>query len=317
MKKVITYIIFCTAIFNFSYSQTTDFLKYSNYVNTAELNIISNKLSLACLYYDSAFNIFSDPRAVDLHNGILCAKNIDDTSYCRKFINLMITNKSLKPDYYSKIKVKSFLTKEQKNQIKNNYQKRINSDTYKLLCDLCKKDQAIRTRKNYLIFPEKIREVDSLSRIQYFNSSNNTIYPEYETLDYPWDERKDYILMFHWSQKWSDVDSIYISAVRELKLNAHAYGFFSDTRRGVEFYNSDYGLVVYIQYKNKKKRISRSVEHINKINNKRSELGLECYEDYLKKIEYFEQNKQYCFPITGYIAIITGPVGKEMINEMN
>jgi predicted metallo-beta-lactamase superfamily hydrolase len=87
-----------------------------------------------------------------------------------------------------------------------------------------------------------------------------------------------------------------------------------DLKRGLQFFNSNYTLITHIQYRNKKKLITRTSEQIKNSNKKRFEIGMESYGDYQNKVVFFKNNKQYCFP-TGNTKILFGGKGAKKAFE--
>ncbi|HPX76235.1 MAG TPA: hypothetical protein PLW77_06620, partial [Bacteroidales bacterium] len=97
MKKVITYIIFCTAIFNFSYSQnnytqldsiilfynSNDSIgKYYKYVYKAEDYIMKGNFEKAAETYEKAFTYIDIPFLQDLGNAKECEMNSRKNEEC-------------------------------------------------------------------------------------------------------------------------------------------------------------------------------------------------------------------------------------------
>ena len=55
---------------------------------------------------------------------------------------------------------------------------------------------------------------------------------------------------------------------------------------------------------NKIRYIQFSPENITEIDKRRAEIGLESYEEYVKKIEFFMKHKEYCFSMFYYKAYV-------------
>ena len=315
-KSLISFLI----IFLFSdvYSDNRSiFLDYCKNTNQAELCIVSNELDNAISYYDAAFSLVEKPLAKDIHNAIICAKNIKNLEKCKGFTKLMIEVKALNPKYYNKHGLKKYLSSKDKKKIKEKYKEKLKNEDYKFFIRLRKDDQAIRKNKNYNYHRAKINTVDSLNYIKYSDFVNANYFPGEDLMvNYPYGLREDDVMIRHWFQKRYDVDDLILNAVENLHILNYNFGDLYDLKKGTIFYHSKYGTTLYVQYKDKRKLVSRSDEEIEEINKSRAEIGLDTYQNYIKKIDFFEKNKEYSYLEGYHVFIISGSAGEDAYNSI-
>ena len=289
-----------------------NFNKYYNHINKAELNIINNNFKNAILNYDSAFTFSESPFAKDIHNAIICSKKLKLQNKLNDYSMLMLKNKSLKPSYYKKHNRKFY--KAKKDEIKKKYIEKLNSYTYKLFEDLYKKDQKIRTNKNYIYGRNKIHKTDSLSFVAFKNYIDKKKFPDESFfLDNPF-QNNLHLFVTHWHQAGFEIDSILLLAVKNLKFINIDYAYINEMEDGLRK-NSKYGIVTMLEYRNKIKLIKRTNNDILQINKRRKKIGLCTYDEYIKKILFFKKNKDFYYQ-TGYSVItIAGKSGKIVYNQ--
>jgi hypothetical protein len=284
-----------------------NFNKYYNYINKAELNIINNNFKNAILNYDSAFTFSVSPFAKDIHNAIICSEKLKLQDKLNDYSMLMLKNKSLKPSYYKKHNRKFY--KAKKDEIKKKYIEKLNSYTYKLFEDLYKKDQKIRTNKNYTYGRDKIHKTDSLSFVAFKDYIAKNKFPDESFfLDNPF-QNNLHLFVTHWHQAGFEIDSILLLAVKNLEFINIDYAYINEMEVSLHK-NSKYGLVIMLNYHNKTKPIKRTNNDILQINKRRKEIGLCTYEEYIKKISFFKKDNDFYYQ-TGYsVVTIAGRSGK-------
>lgn len=291
------------------------FLAYCKLTNLAESHIMDGAFQDALICYDSAFTLYSQPLAKDIHNAIICTEKIKNEQKTKEYLNLMIETKSLAPIYYKKWGFLKYLTKERKWDIRKKYAEKINSKDYLFVQQLIEEDQAIRTPKNYTQKYHLIQKTDSLTYAKYVAYFGDYFPGEELTLDYPSSQGIDWILFRHWTANKSlgfEAVKRTQKMVENLKFLNYDYAFFYDAKLGNIVNNLGYGLTLEKKYINKKtrrifsaprvRRIQYSSENIIAINERRSEIGLDTHDEYVRKIDFFVKNKEYYFP-TGYYSI--------------
>ena len=298
-KVLITCLIFL--LFSNTFALNSNFLEYSKNTNHAELNIMEGKLQEALLFYDSAFILFQQPLSKDIHNAIICSKKIKDEQMMKKYLDLMITTKTLHPNYYKKEGLSKYLSKEKKQEIKKKYSDKIRNEAYIFIQKLSKQDQAIRTSKNYTVNRHLINEVDSLTLKKYLNYFGDSFPGENLVINYPCTKREDFVLFWHWSQAGRDVMLLLKELVEELKFVNVDFAYLDEQRHGSQLYKSKYALVAQTSTKRKTTPINRSQEEIVEIDKNRAKIGLDSYDEYVKKIDFFKKNKEFCYETTYYL----------------
>ena len=313
-KKKVLLCFLLLALFSKIHALNDTFLAYCKHINDAELNIMENNMQEALICYDSAFSLYSQPWAKDIHNAIVCAKKIKDEQKIKKYLDVMVATKSLKPVYYKEKGLLKYLSGEEKEKIKQKYTDKIKSEDYLFIQRIIQEDQAIRTQKNYSQRHYLIRETDSLTYEKYKAHFGDTFPGEELTLDLISHHGIDLILFHHWivnkGLKFEAVNKAE-KMVEDLKYNNYHYAYQYDAKLGNTVNYFGYGLTLKMVYTNKKTRkmlnnnkkenyIQFSPENIIEINERRAKIGLETYDEYVRKIEFFTKHREYCFPISYY-----------------
>jgi len=304
MRYILTFL--SVFLFSNTFALNSNFLEYSKNTNYAELNIMEGRLQEALFFYDSAFILFQQPLAKDIHNAIICSKKIKDKYRLKKYLDLMTTTKALHPKYYKKAGLSKYLSKEKKQEIKKKYSDKIKNEAYIFIQKLVKQDQAIRTPKNYTANNRHlIKEVDSLTLKEYLNYFGNSFPGEDLVVNYPCAKREDFILLWHWSQSGYDVMLFLEKLVEELKLVNVDFAFLDEQRRGSQFYKSKYALVAQTSTKRVITPINHSQEDITEIDKNRAKIGLDSYDEYVKKVDFFKKNKEFCYETSYYLIFLS------------
>ena len=296
--KVLITVLFLF-LFSKTYALSDRFLNYCKHTNHAELNIMDDKLQQAVTCYDSAFSLYSKPLAKDIHNAIVCAKKTGDEQKIKKYLDLMITTKSMNPKYYNYERLLKYLSKKEKESIKKKYTDKIKSDAYLFVQKTIKKDQLSHSGKLF------ISGVDYITFKEYQNYFGNSFPGEDMMIPFPCAARIDGILYTHWFQGHFDVVSMTEKLVEDLQyLNLH-YAFQYEETKGTNFDKSKYGLVIMLNINGKITPIKRSAEEIEAINKNRMQIGLDSYEEYVRKVEFFKKHTEFCYCTAYYVVYFT------------
>ena len=310
-KRLLAFLIM--ALFSKSHAFNEHFLAYCKHTNHAELNIVDGKFQDAIISYDSAFVLYPQPLAKDIHNAIICAEKIKNEQKIKEYLILMLETKSLKPTYYKERGRRKYLTKEEEEEIKKKYVDKIKSEAYLFLQELIKEDQAIRTWENYTQQYHLIQKTDSLTYVKYVAYFGDYFPGEELTLDYPSSQGINLVLFRHWTaNKGLGFEAVVRSQkmVEDLKFLNYDYAYHYDAKLENLINRFGYGLVLKMEYASKKVRkmlnvkerispIQFSPENSIDINERRAKIGLETYDEYVKKSDFFLKSKAYYFPI-GY-----------------
>lgn len=282
----------CFFLLSEAYGFSDKFLTYCNHTNHAELKIVEGRLQEALLNYDSAFVLYPQPLAKDIHNAIVCAKKIKNERKLQEYLDLMIETKSLDPVYYKKIKVFKHLTDEKKMRINIKYTDKIKDKDYLFVQKLVKKDQSVRSGKF-------IPGIDRITLEEYQKHFGNSPPNEDLMIDFPCSARADEILYTHWLQSGFDVEAMMESLLENLQyVNAH----YAIQKEMLSFFKSKYGILVILREKGKSTKVNRTQEELIEIDKNRTLIGLDNYEEYMMKIPFFKKNKEYCYN-TAYFII--------------
>jgi hypothetical protein len=299
--KVLIICLFFLLFFN-TFALSSKFLEYSKYTNHAELNIMEGRFKEALLLYDSAFVLFQQPLAKDIHNAIICSEKIKNEQLLKKYLDLMIETKSLHPSYYTKEGLNKYLSKEKKQEIKKKFSDKAKNEAYIFIQKLSKQDQAIRTQKNYTVNRHLIAEVDEFTFKEYQNYFGNSFPGEDLVINFPCAQREDFILFWHWSQIGYD-GMLLEELVEELKFVNVSFAYLNEQRKGTQFYKSKYALVAQTSTKRVITPIHRSQWEIAEIDKNRAKIGLDSYDEYVKKVDFFKKNKEFCYETSYYLII--------------
>ena len=290
-----SYKVLITLLFFFLLSKTyglsDKYLKYCKYANHAELNIVGGRLHEALVSYDSAFALYSGPLAKDIHNAIVCAKKIKDERKIKEYLKLMIETKSLHPRYYKEKKIVKYLTMEEKEKIKEKYMDKIQNKDFLFVRKLVEKDQSARTGKF-------LAGVDRITLKEYRDYFGNFFPSESLLIDFPCAARIDDILFTHWIQSKFDVEAMVENLLENLQYVNALYAIQKEMQ---EIFKSKYGILVILREKGRSTRINRTQEEIVEIDKNRHLIGLDSYEEYMKKVEFFKRNKEYCYNTAHFI----------------
>ena len=316
MKKNVIFVCLLLSLFSNVHALNDRFLTYCKSTNHAELNIMDNKLQEALSCYAAAFSLYPQPLAKDIHNAIVCAKKIGDEQKIKKYLRLMIATKNLNPKYYSQERLLKYLSKEEKESIQKKYTDKIKSEDYQFIQKLIQEDHAIRTPENYSQRYYLINKTDSTTYEKYKAHFGDALQGEELTLNLPRELEIDWVLFRHWTSDFKvteahrqiiSLDAIdrAIKMMEDLKLLNYHYAFYYDAKTD----NSDFwgfGLVLKTVFKTKKirklvnnnKKVSYTLlspETIVEIDKKRAAIGMETYQEYVRKVAFFTKNKEYCF----------------------
>ncbi|HET6226880.1 MAG TPA: hypothetical protein VFF27_11415 [Bacteroidia bacterium] len=89
--KILSHIFFVLMIFgaNLIFAQP-NYIRYSNYINKAELCISNKEFSKALIYYDSTLLVKSTPFCRDAYNAAICAAIIKNNNKCAFYLKTLV-----------------------------------------------------------------------------------------------------------------------------------------------------------------------------------------------------------------------------------
>jgi hypothetical protein len=293
--------------------KNNNLIKYYEIINKAERNIINNNLDSANQKYKQAFVIFKEPHAKDLNNSMKVALKVNDaeTAY-NNYLSLKCLGQNFNDDFFNE----NF-----KNYKKDNAahcSKKIDLQYRKTLDSLFTIDQYYRKLSggNYSAYKKELTRSDSITstnllkliQVKGFPNEYN-IGLEMKSTAYFHDF---YLIIWHQlaSNLYSPqrvnfsneiINALNIGKIRpdiagqllDLNNNTRNYSYF----RIYQFGNNDGTMDCCYISKNlmPENRNDKIKYNIEKVNEKRNEIGLSTTEEEIRKSMFYLNNKDYVF----------------------
>ncbi len=315
MKKINSSINFsiklkCIFYLNLSFSifcSSQNNLDYSRFVRDAELSICQQNYIIAIEKYDSAFKIDFNHYAKDIHNSIVCnilsSKIESAINLSSKLIKIgvdssyFLNNDVFKPMISSELWNKQII---QKKVFTENYLKEIDTALRRELIKRYLKDQdASNSKRNEYIFENTIWLKEMIARNRFPSESRVGVFIENNKLKNNLHE----IMLIHYSQKLKKDKSDALKS-DTLKLASLLYelipkgelnpAFFATLNVIGTAYNllpTDMEYFIVVGDSVFVRNISNDDK--NKIDSKRTLIGLHKYEDYLNIIKFNMFDKRF------------------------
>lgn len=301
-------VLLCTNL----YGQDKTFLKYYYLVNKAELLIIDGNYKAANRTYNVAFKQVEKPFARDYWNALICSNKINTKRKSFRLIKKLALKgfeiKNFNTESFANFKNKRLWKKVEKKYDKwlDLHNRAIDTDLKEKMYSLQYSDQNIRYR--YEIYKDSIRKVDSFiikELIEIFDKKGiidendiginnpNTYLPHYTLI-------RHHVLSYLMPRLGESLEK----AVLDGRFSRKFYAMnFSTDMDGIIF-GKNYGNMAIVKIDGLLYHIDYSKEELEIINKNRESIGLESYNEYVKKVDFAQENREFAFDNwAGFVAM--------------
>lgn len=293
--------------------KNNNLIKYYEIINQAEKNIINNSLDSANQKYKQAFVIFKEPHAKDLNNSMKVALKVkDDEAAYNNYISLKCLGQNFSNDFLKEnlINPEKYKVIPCQNKIDLKYRKTLDS--------LVEIDQYYRklSKGDYLSYKKQLTKADSITSVNLLKLIKQKGFPnEYniglESANIVFFQKFYYIIWHQLSSNLYSPQRVNFSnelivALNEGKIRPDITGFLLDLNNNTHDYSyfkinqfltndGKYDCCYVSKFLLPENRSDKVRCDIERINEKRKQIGLSTTESEVKKNIFLLRNKEYVF----------------------
>lgn len=317
-------------IFSFSIclsAHSENYLTYYHWVSQAEVEIVDAHYDKAFEHYQNAIQMVANPFAKDYYNAALCAAKTNHDSSALAYIEALLKKgisiqKIQSPAFKHLYKTTEWQNlKSHADDYRNQFLKRQNKEVLKSVTALLEHDQDIRKAKYGYPMSDTIAYVDSMNMVELKNILQLYLYPDENMigLSHPkyFNPPHYTVIRHHYQTQHFELTPILYESMIQGKLSPRVFAELEDRKSQYLGEGDTYGTVGYVLIKGREDSIKHGNETILKFNENRKKIGLESWEDYLRKIQFQESQKEFYFGITEGKMRLGGITWKEWLEIKN
>jgi hypothetical protein len=305
------------------FGQSIDFTKlYYPSINNAELAISRNEFSAALSYYKKAFDSVKSGFARDYRNAILCAIRTKDDAFAFNYLEKIIL-KGFEKDFLADTIFDPLKGKRKWKKLMASYDRMhqeslatINAAFLRELDAMNERDQLFRTKEgSYEIYGDTIAKIDLENVLRFQQLVDKYGFPSEDMIGaFTYEQNAPYnIILHHHAENLSNrnyeyprassIAPIIVQAAKEGKCSPAHAGFLLSLQNDPSLRYSAWGInQVSVNGVLRPYFLLDKIpdNQLNKINQLRSEIGMELLNDFRIKCQYLLDNPNTPFRLNGH-----------------